>query len=379
MRLLYASHTYLVNENQKKLTAIAALPGVSQLACLTPHLWREPVLGSVYPHQDAQANFQLLPTRILLTGNEMRFVYLSLDCHLRQQQPDVIVAENGPGAFSYSQLLLARNRFAPKAKAVFFTWWNIPYRPRQPLRALEAWNMRQSAGAIAGNQAAADILRQNGFGGDILVLPQLGIDEQAFAPNPLARAKVRANLGIAPDDPRPIIGYAGRLVPEKGLQVLLDALQGWQSGFHLLVIGNGPLKEKLAHWGANLPTGQMLHLQASVPHSQIAEWMNALDIFVLPSLSTPVWLEQFGHVLIEAMSCEVAVVGSSSAEIPNVIGSAGRVVPEGDALALRQALSHLCENPAERKALAQAGRQRVLDTYTHLQIARQTLAFLQSV
>lgn len=379
MRLFYASHTYLVNENQKKLTAIAALPAVSHLACITPHLWREPVLGSVYPHQDPQANFELLPTRIVLPGNEMRFVYLSSACHLPSQRPDVIVAENGPGAFSYTQLLMARNRFVPKAKAVFFTWWNIPYRPRQPLRALEAWNMRQSAGAIAGNQAAADILRQNGFGGNILVLPQLGVDEQAFAPNPDSGAKVRAALGIAPDDPRPLIGYAGRLVPEKGLQVLMDALQGWQSGFHLLMIGNGALKEPLAHWGANLPSGQMLHLQASVPHSQIAEWMNALDVFVLPSLSTPFWLEQFGHVLIEAMSCAVAVVGSSSAEIPNVIGTAGRVVPEGDAPALRQALSELCKNPAERKALAQAGRQRVLNTYTHAQIARQTLEFLQTL
>ena len=55
------------------------------------------------------------------------------------------------------------------------------------------------------------------------------------------------------------------------------------------------------------------------------------EVITLPSLSTSYWLEQFGHVLIEAMSCKTPVIGSSSAEIPKVIGDAGFVFKEGDA------------------------------------------------
>jgi glycosyltransferase involved in cell wall biosynthesis len=71
------------------------------------------------------------------------------------------------------------------------------------------------------------------------------------------------------------------------------------------------------------------------------------------------------------MSCGVPVVGSNSGEIPNVIGDAGVVVPEGDVEALRDALGCLARQLEERDALARAGRARVLDHFTQEQVARK--------
>jgi glycosyltransferase involved in cell wall biosynthesis len=77
--------------------------------------------------------------------------------------------------------------------------------------------------------------------------------------------------------------------------------------------------------------------------------------------------------MMEAMACGVAVVGSTSAEIPNVIGDAGLVVPEGDATALRDAMARLLTDPELRADFGRRGRRRVLECYTNERIAMQTV------
>ena len=104
-----------------------------------------------------------------------------------------------------------------------------------------------------------------------------------------------------------------------------------------------------------------------------------MDAMALPSLTRKNWKEQFGRVLIEAMACEMPVIGSDSGEIPNVIGDAGLVTPEGDAQALAAALARLGADPALRADLARRGRQRVLDRFTQEQVARRTAALYQEV
>jgi glycosyltransferase involved in cell wall biosynthesis len=76
----------------------------------------------------------------------------------------------------------------------------------------------------------------------------------------------------------------------------------------------------------------------------------------------------------EAMACGVPVIGSASGEIPHVIGDAGLVVPEGDHVALRDAVARVLTDATLRRDLAAKGRQRVLECFTHERIAEQTLA-----
>ncbi|MFQ3664330.1 MAG: glycosyltransferase, partial [Chloroflexaceae bacterium] len=90
-----------------------------------------------------------------------------------------------------------------------------------------------------------------------------------------------------------------------------------------------------------------------------------------PSRTTPTWKEQFGRVLIEAMSCGVPVIGSSSGEIPHVIGEGGLTYPEGDVSALSAAIARLVADPAARRELACRGRERVLAHFTQAAIARR--------
>jgi glycosyltransferase involved in cell wall biosynthesis len=111
-----------------------------------------------------------------------------------------------------------------------------------------------------------------------------------------------------------------------------------------------------------------------MPSAQIVDYYRSLDVLVLPSRSRSNWKEQFGRVLVDAMACGVPVIGSTCGEIPNVIGDAGLIFPEGDAAALRDHLRALRNDSSLRRDLAQRGRQRVLDRFTQEQIARRTYA-----
>ncbi len=372
MRLLLIGHAYVVAENQKKLHALARQPGV-ELIVIVPHLWREPVLKELRAHAPADAPFALHPLPAVWPGVEQYHWYLSADLGMTRFRPDVLCVEQGAGALVYTQSLLARNLFAPRAKAVFFTWWNLPYRARWPLSAVEQFNLRQSQGAIAGNNDAVHILRNHGFGGPLAVLPQLGVDPGEYSRRDVS--DLRRKLGLT----RFTVGYTGRLVEEKGIRVLLHALAGADFDFDLLMLGRGPLEDEIRAFANARGWGERLKLVSGVGHSDIARYQNCMDVMAVPSLTRPFWKEQFGHVIIEAMACEVPVIGSDSAEVPFVIGDAGIVTPEGDADSLRAALARVAATPDLRRQLGQAGRRRVLQNYTHDGLARRLVQFLQSL
>jgi len=96
------------------------------------------------------------------------------------------------------------------------------------------------------------------------------------------------------------------------------------------------------------------------------------DCLVLPSLTTPAWKEQFGRAAVEAMACELPVIGSDSGEIPHVLGDAGIAVPEGDVPALTAALRRLREHRDECTELGARARERVAKHFSQAQIARET-------
>jgi glycosyltransferase involved in cell wall biosynthesis len=98
-----------------------------------------------------------------------------------------------------------------------------------------------------------------------------------------------------------------------------------------------------------------------------------LDVLVVPSLTRPNWKEQFGRVLIEAMASGVPVIGSDSGAIPDVIGEAGLITPEGNSAALTAAICKLQQDRALRTTLAERGRTRVIAHFTHAQVAHDTV------
>jgi glycosyltransferase involved in cell wall biosynthesis len=133
-------------------------------------------------------------------------------------------------------------------------------------------------------------------------------------------------------------------------------------------------RERLRELAYHLGLGNSVSFREWVPSTRVPTFYRNLDVLVLPSRSRSNWVEQFGRVLIEAMACGVPVVGSDCGEIPNVVGDAGLIFPEGDVDALRACLARLMESSELRAALASRGRERVLTHFTQAQVAVQTVA-----
>ena len=123
---------------------------------------------------------------------------------------------------------------------------------------------------------------------------------------------------------------------------------------------------------ARLGIAGQVRFLGRTPSTEMARFYQGLDVLVLPSVSRPNWIEQFGRVVVEAMACGVPVIGSDCGEIPNVIGDAGLVFPEGNVAALHDALAALNADPDLRADLAVRGRERVSSRFTQAQVAAAT-------
>lgn len=365
MRVLYVSKAMVVAAYRDKLNALADHCDVH---LLVPDRWG----GAAFEEWDADA-VPVHRARALLHGHNHLHVYRRPARMIRQLAPDLVHIDEEP--YSAVTYQLAHACATAHVPCVFFTWQNLNKRVPQPFRAMRNYVFRHAHGAIAGTSSAASVLNAAGCSLPSTIIPQMGVDAARFAPDPSAREAVRARLGVADDVF--IAGFAGRLVPEKGVHVLIEALAGVADA-RLLVIGDGPERVRLESLAHRMMPARAV-FAGHIASTAMPEWLCALDALVLPSLRTPRWEEQFGRVLVEAMACGIAVVGAATGEIPRVIGDGGVVVPESDREALREALRTLAASRVHRQMLGERGRLRVLAKYTHGRIAADTMEFYRTV
>jgi glycosyltransferase involved in cell wall biosynthesis len=161
-----------------------------------------------------------------------------------------------------------------------------------------------------------------------------------------------------PRGPAFVLGFAGRICPEKGWRVLIEALKGLPDDVTLRLGGAGPEDAELRRVIDAEGLSSRVRLLGVVRRAELPAFYAEIDALVVPSLTTPRWKEQLGAVIPEAMSAGVPVIGSSSGAIPEAIGEAGVVVPEGDPARLREAIAGLRADPDRRHGLALDGRRR---------------------
>ncbi|MBP0005546.1 MAG: hormogonium polysaccharide biosynthesis glycosyltransferase HpsO [Cyanobacteria bacterium SBC] len=387
MRIVVASHTYIVDLNREKLRELAKLEPDIEVTVVVPKRWKPGGVQNRVVESQAvnEGSFRVVPVSNF-SQNQQGLLTFGWDLVglLRKFRPHVIQVEQGAKGLAYAQTITLNKLLGLKAKNVFFTWWNIPYTLKFPVSLLEAYNLSHTDGIIAGNQDGADILRDRGYKGPMTVLPQLGVDEALFRPQDVS--DLRQKLGIEPTDF--VVGFVGRFVEEKGLMTLCRALEGLPDrSWKWLLLGRGPLKESIESWVKSNGFEDRVIFVESVPHDEVYRYINLLSTLVLPSettykfktLSSVGWKEQFGHVLIEAMACRIPLIGSNSGEIPYVIDEAGLVFPEGNVEKLQECLLALMDDLELAKDKAQQGFDRAMKRYTNRAIARQQLDFFKQI
>jgi glycosyltransferase involved in cell wall biosynthesis len=258
---------------------------------------------------------------------------------------------------------------------VLATFQNIAKRYPPPFNWIERYSMSRADGVIAFGRTAAEVVTARGFDrGAVAIIPP-GVDLTRFRPDEARRAATLARLGWS--DGMPVVGFLGRLVPEKGLELLTKALDGVTTPWRALIVGSGPLEETIAAWGRRHPT--RVRVITTVQHDEVPAYLNAMDVLCAPSQTTPRWREQFGRMLIEAFACGVAVIASTSGEIPYVVADAGLLVPEDAPSQWQQAIGMLTMDRSRRCELARRGRERAESVYGWPVVARQHVDFFERV
>jgi glycosyltransferase involved in cell wall biosynthesis len=370
------SKAVIVGAYQRKLEELARLPEVD-LTVLTPPAWRDS-RGETRLERAYTTGYQLRATPIALNGHFHTHFYPHLGHELAAARPDLLHIDEEPYNLATGQALRWAHRHG--RPALFFTWQNLARRYPPPFRWIERYSYRHSAHAIAGNQEARQVLLNKGYAAPVTVIPQFGIDPHLFerhAQPPL----------VAPSPTHPLtVGYAGGLIPEKGVDDLLHALAlgrelaaGGTWPWRLLVAGGGAQQPALERLASQLELAEQVLFLGRVRSTEMPAFFASIDVLVLPSRTTATWKEQFGRVLVEAMACQTPVIGSDSGEIPHVIGEAGLIFPEGNRPALAGLLQRLAEDAALRAELGRLGRSRVLAHFTQQRIAAATYQVYQQM
>jgi glycosyltransferase involved in cell wall biosynthesis len=340
-RLLVVSHPAVVSVNQEVYRELQGRGW--EVTIVLPSRWR-----SEYTQKDFSPQVldgiepSLRRTPVALHGRPQRHFYLA-NCRAlaRSARADVAFVEAEPFSLAATQWGRALGRLGVPFGVQCAE--NIDRRLPLPIRMLRSRVLRNAAFVATRSESAGRLARAWGARGEVALAPHAV---------PLWR-------DVPTSHERPFtVGYAGRLVPNKGLLDLLAAVRRLQAPVELLLIGDGEQRAELE--GQPIP-GSRVRIVDRLSHEEMAAGYAQLDVLALPSHTTPRWKEQFGRVIVEALWCGVPVVGSDSGEIPWLIEltGGGLVFPEGDSEALAAQLAQLRGEPALRQELARAGRASV--------------------
>ena len=263
-----------------------------------------------------------------------------------------------------------------KIPTVITEWENIPFSAEKPPYAkMKKFSREHAMHLIAITEKAKKALIIEGVSPSRISVVPAGIDCERFKPADRNEDIIK-RFGI-PEDALNIL-FVGRLVPEKGIFDLLDAFSMLCQGFRniqLIIVGSGPprIRAQIDRLVLSSKVGRKIKFLGGINYSLMPKIHNLADIFVLPSIATRSWEEQFGYALVEAMACGKPVLSTSTGSIPEVVkdGATGILVNPNDPHALKGILQELILNKTKRKALGKKGREWVLQKFEANKIAKQ--------
>lgn len=279
-------------------------------------------------------------------------------------RPDLVHAHLPPAEL-YTRLALLGRR----ERLVITRHNDERFAPIAFQRALSRWCASRASRVICISQAVRQWTTADPRGPG-LAAERCTVVRYALTPGPFMQAVPAPDLA----GEVPLVGTLARLVPQKGLDVLLEAFARVPPPARLVIAGAGTLRPVLEA-RAVMPdlVGRVAFLG---PRADSAAVMAALDLFVLPSR----W-EGFGLVLLEAMAAGRAIVASRVSAIPEVVaeGETALLVPPDDPGALAAAIVALLDDPARRQAMGAAGRARVRQEFAPDRLVRATLDLYRTV
>jgi phosphatidylinositol alpha 1,6-mannosyltransferase len=255
-----------------------------------------------------------------------------------------------PEILGHRAVSLALRRKLPVVASVhtrfetYFRYYGLAF--LEPLvEALLRRFYRRCDAIFAPSESMAQLLREQRMSYDVGIWSR-GIDRTIFKPERRCD-DWRRSMGIAPDDV--VIGFVGRLVMEKGLDVFadtIDQLERRQVRHKVLVVGHGPARE---WFEKRLPSAIFAGFQGG---EDLGRAVASMDMLFNPSVT-----ETFGNVTLEAMAAGLPVVAARATGSESLIqdGVTGRLITPGRTKAFADALQAFCEDAELRRTVGEAG------------------------
>lgn len=272
-----------------------------------------------------------------------------IEAALRRFRPDIVHT-----SWSFSLLDGAIGRAAREAGAAAVATYHLPYTGDGSarglvLRGLYRWHRRpllEYDVCIALSEGQRRLLIEAGVPAEMIVRVANAVDAGAITPGP---SQLRDRLGASL-----VVGYMGRLDPEKRVGALVDAFVrlGWPSDHHLVIAGDGSQAAALRERASRHPNVHLLGLVTG-PAERL-DVLRAADIAVLPSTA-----EGLSLSLLEAMAAGSAVVCTDTGEDGAALGEGGILIPSRPLEpGLSEALRRLGGDPELRRRLGGEARRR---------------------
>jgi glycosyltransferase involved in cell wall biosynthesis len=275
----------------------------------------------------------------------------------------VVQIEEEPGTLVAAQVARAARRL--HFRLVSYGLQSLPTKLPLVTRFRRRRVLRVAQGLVGANRLALGLLARDRDGVPQAILPQTGIIPPLAAPH-------EPHAGLS-------IGFVGRVVPEKGLDILFRACVRLRGTWRVHVVGSGAAQEELEALAARLGIAASVTWHGALPRPALDALWPAFDCVALPSRTTEHWIEAPGTSALTAMAYGLPVVATATGILPEIIGETGFTVPEDDVDGIATALQQLHDDRELLARLGAAARRRVLAEQTDAAIADRTLAFWQTV
>jgi len=359
MRIFVLSHRYLDPARRGKLEALTAFGAEVRVA--VPDRWQDWEYGGRQATAWERAGpLEVVPVRVSRPGSATDARWRGADVLrlVRDFRPHVVHVDEEPTARAAS--IAMRSARALRIPATIATAQNVDVRAAWSVARRRRRVLRAARAIVAESTVAARLAEHEAPGVPTTILAREGV-----AIPETAVTVTRQPCTVA---------FVGRLAPDRGLDVLFRALEsvpGHQ--WRLAIVGDGPERERLEALARQVHLPARLRWLGALSGEALgAAWLT-FDLVVVTSRGSSSWAEPTGAVALEAMARGIPVIATTSGALPDVLGEAGIVVPEGDPYAMRAAITTMVEAPTRRESLGLEGRARAMERYSDHALARGLL------
>jgi glycosyltransferase involved in cell wall biosynthesis len=358
MRAMILARLYANPLDRGKLRALAGLG--AELTVLVPDISDAPDRSRF----ESEGNVRIVPVPAHGSPDqpdELRWSGRALRRAIRDARPELLQIEEEP--WSVAARKAAREARHAGIPLVGFS--RMPWPLRLPAGASRRRRLVMDAAAAvaATSLLAAEPLQRERPELEVEVIPQSGVDVPASV---VQRSDGTVN-----------IGFIGRLVVERGLDLVLPALTRLGGGWRLLVSGTGPEQIALEALAERLGIAASVTWLGAQPRAQRLALLQDLDILVSTPRGGEGWQELIATPVMLAMAHGIPVIGSRHGVLPERLGDTGLLVPPDDSDTLADALTELVRDQPRRHALGLAARRRAQEEFSHHAVAQRSFALWQ--